>query len=135
MTRSILRRIRRATLGALCVSVAVGLQAQQPATIRPGTPEQAQTTGTAAITGVVTDATASRPIGGATVTLEERRPGQRSQFYMQVTTPTGRFAFLDLPASDRYFVAAAKPGDHVLVMSNGGFGGVHDKLLAQLPQA
>lgn len=28
--------------------------------------------------------------------------------------------------------AAARPGDHVLVMSNGGFGGVHDKLLAAL---
>jgi UDP-N-acetylmuramate: L-alanyl-gamma-D-glutamyl-meso-diaminopimelate ligase len=25
--------------------------------------------------------------------------------------------------------AAAKPGDFVLVMSNGGFGGVHQKLL------
>jgi len=27
---------------------------------------------------------------------------------------------------------AAKSGDHVLIMSNGGFGGIHDKLLAQL---
>jgi UDP-N-acetylmuramate: L-alanyl-gamma-D-glutamyl-meso-diaminopimelate ligase len=26
----------------------------------------------------------------------------------------------------------AKPGDHVLVMSNGGFGGIHEKLLAAL---
>ncbi|HSW08191.1 UDP-N-acetylmuramate:L-alanyl-gamma-D-glutamyl-meso-diaminopimelate ligase [Aquabacterium sp.] len=29
-------------------------------------------------------------------------------------------------------VKAAKPGDHVLVMSNGGFGGIHDKLLKAL---
>ncbi|HSG23081.1 MAG TPA: UDP-N-acetylmuramate:L-alanyl-gamma-D-glutamyl-meso-diaminopimelate ligase [Azonexus sp.] len=29
-------------------------------------------------------------------------------------------------------VAAARPGDHVLVMSNGGFGGIHGKLLAAL---
>ena len=29
-------------------------------------------------------------------------------------------------------VATAKPGDQVLVMSNGGFGGIHDKLLQQL---
>jgi UDP-N-acetylmuramate: L-alanyl-gamma-D-glutamyl-meso-diaminopimelate ligase len=29
-------------------------------------------------------------------------------------------------------VRAARPGDHVLCMSNGGFGGVHDKLLAAL---
>jgi UDP-N-acetylmuramate: L-alanyl-gamma-D-glutamyl-meso-diaminopimelate ligase len=28
--------------------------------------------------------------------------------------------------------AAARPGDHVLVMSNGGFGGVHQKLLDAL---
>ncbi len=29
-------------------------------------------------------------------------------------------------------VAAARPGDQVLVMSNGGFGGIHDKLLVAL---
>jgi UDP-N-acetylmuramate: L-alanyl-gamma-D-glutamyl-meso-diaminopimelate ligase len=29
-------------------------------------------------------------------------------------------------------VKAARPGDHVLCMSNGGFGGIHDKLLATL---
>ena len=29
-------------------------------------------------------------------------------------------------------VKAARPGDQVLVMSNGGFGGIHDKLLAAL---
>jgi UDP-N-acetylmuramate: L-alanyl-gamma-D-glutamyl-meso-diaminopimelate ligase len=27
---------------------------------------------------------------------------------------------------------AARPGDHVLCMSNGGFGGIHGKLLAAL---
>jgi UDP-N-acetylmuramate: L-alanyl-gamma-D-glutamyl-meso-diaminopimelate ligase len=26
----------------------------------------------------------------------------------------------------------SSPGDHILVMSNGGFGGLHDKLLAAL---
>ena len=29
-------------------------------------------------------------------------------------------------------VRAARPGDHVLCMSNGGFGGIHGKLLAAL---
>jgi len=28
--------------------------------------------------------------------------------------------------------AGSRPGDHILVMSNGGFGGLHDKLLAAL---
>ena len=31
-------------------------------------------------------------------------------------------------------VIAAKPGDHILVMSNGGFGGIHGKLLAALSE-
>ena len=31
-------------------------------------------------------------------------------------------------------VAAARPGDHVVCMSNGGFGGIHGKLLAALGQ-
>ena len=29
-------------------------------------------------------------------------------------------------------VSEAKPGDHILVMSNGGFGGIHEKLMAKL---
>lgn len=28
----------------------------------------------------------------------------------------------------------ARPGDHILIMSNGGFGGFHDKLIAALKQ-
>ena len=31
--------------------------------------------------------------------------------------------------------AAAQPGDHVVCMSNGGFGGIHDKLLKVIEQA
>jgi UDP-N-acetylmuramate: L-alanyl-gamma-D-glutamyl-meso-diaminopimelate ligase len=34
----------------------------------------------------------------------------------------------------RKIVAAAHPGDHILVMSNGGFGGIHGKLLEALAQ-
>ncbi|MGJ7536235.1 MULTISPECIES: UDP-N-acetylmuramate:L-alanyl-gamma-D-glutamyl-meso-diaminopimelate ligase [unclassified Variovorax] len=35
----------------------------------------------------------------------------------------------------KQIVAAARPGDHIVCMSNGGFGGVHDKLLAALHTA
>ncbi|MDP3701578.1 MAG: UDP-N-acetylmuramate:L-alanyl-gamma-D-glutamyl-meso-diaminopimelate ligase [Hylemonella sp.] len=35
----------------------------------------------------------------------------------------------------RQVVAAARPGDHILCMSNGGFGGVHQKLLDALGRA
>ncbi len=38
----------------------------------------------------------------------------------------------DIPQLVAAIAAAAKPGDQVLIMSNGGFGGIHDKLLAQL---
>jgi UDP-N-acetylmuramate: L-alanyl-gamma-D-glutamyl-meso-diaminopimelate ligase len=41
----------------------------------------------------------------------------------------------DLDDLVRRIVAAARPGDHVLVMSNGAFGGIHDKLLAALARA
>jgi UDP-N-acetylmuramate: L-alanyl-gamma-D-glutamyl-meso-diaminopimelate ligase len=37
-----------------------------------------------------------------------------------------------VPALVAAIVQATRPGDHVLCMSNGGFGGVHDKLLAAL---
>ncbi len=38
----------------------------------------------------------------------------------------------DLDALVAAVVRAARSGDQILVMSNGGFGGIHDKLLAQL---
>ena len=38
----------------------------------------------------------------------------------------------DVDALVTMVVAAAQPGDHVLCMSNGGFGGIHGKLLAAL---
>jgi len=41
-------------------------------------------------------------------------------------------AFDDLEALVAAVTAAARPGDHVLVMSNGGFGGVHQKLMDAL---
>ena len=38
----------------------------------------------------------------------------------------------DLNALIEAIVREARSGDHILVMSNGGFGGIHDKLLARL---
>ena len=40
----------------------------------------------------------------------------------------------DLDALVAALAAEARAGDHVLVMSNGGFGGIHEKLLAKLGQ-
>jgi UDP-N-acetylmuramate: L-alanyl-gamma-D-glutamyl-meso-diaminopimelate ligase len=38
----------------------------------------------------------------------------------------------DLSQLTDAIVSAARAGDHIVVMSNGGFGGIHDKLLARL---
>ena len=38
----------------------------------------------------------------------------------------------DLVVLVEKIAAAARPGDHILVMSNGGFGGIHEKLLKKL---
>lgn len=38
----------------------------------------------------------------------------------------------DIESLAAQLAEAARPGDHVLIMSNGGFGGLHGKLLAAL---
>jgi UDP-N-acetylmuramate: L-alanyl-gamma-D-glutamyl-meso-diaminopimelate ligase len=40
--------------------------------------------------------------------------------------------FMDLDTLITAIATVAKPGDHILIMSNGGFGGIHQKLLNQL---
>jgi UDP-N-acetylmuramate: L-alanyl-gamma-D-glutamyl-meso-diaminopimelate ligase len=52
----------------------------------------------------------------------------------EALAPMGAQAVVQ-PSVDKLVAAitkAARPGDHVLVMSNGGFGGIHAKLLAAL---
>lgn len=44
-------------------------------------------------------------------------------------------AFSDIEALVSAVSQAAQPGDHILVMSNGGFGGVHERILAALEAA
>lgn len=52
----------------------------------------------------------------------------------ETLAPLGDQAVVGANVDDlvRLVVAAAKPGDHLLCMSNGGFGGIHEKLLAAL---
>ena len=40
--------------------------------------------------------------------------------------------FNDLETLINRLVAESRDGDHILIMSNGGFGGIHDKLIARL---
>jgi UDP-N-acetylmuramate: L-alanyl-gamma-D-glutamyl-meso-diaminopimelate ligase len=43
-------------------------------------------------------------------------------------------AFDDLSALVKAVSDEARPGDHILVMSNGGFGGVHQKILTAIQE-
>jgi UDP-N-acetylmuramate: L-alanyl-gamma-D-glutamyl-meso-diaminopimelate ligase len=54
----------------------------------------------------------------------------------QALAPLGAQARVceNIEATVRAVVHAARPGDHVLCMSNGGFGGIHAKLLAALAE-
>ena len=51
---------------------------------------------------------------------------------LATTRPAWRVLPNPAPAYPPAIAATAQPGDHVLVMSNGGFGGVHQKLLERL---
>jgi hypothetical protein len=67
--------------------------------------------GTAAISGVVTDATTGRPIEGATVGLGVTTGGSIILTLPRVTTdPKGRFLFRDLAPSTKYYIRAAHVG-------------------------
>ncbi|WP_426172321.1 UDP-N-acetylmuramate:L-alanyl-gamma-D-glutamyl-meso-diaminopimelate ligase [Pseudoduganella sp. R-34] len=52
----------------------------------------------------------------------------------EALSPMGEIAsaYEDLDGMVKAIVAQARPGDHIIVMSNGGFGGVHQKLLEAL---
>jgi len=54
----------------------------------------------------------------------------------EALTPMGARAQVagDVDTLVRQVMAAAQPGDQVLCMSNGGFGGIHQKLLDALSQ-
>jgi UDP-N-acetylmuramate: L-alanyl-gamma-D-glutamyl-meso-diaminopimelate ligase len=52
----------------------------------------------------------------------------------EVLAPLGEKAIVEAELGQLVMriAGSARPGDQVLVMSNGGFGGVHEKLLAAL---
>ena len=62
------------------------------------------------------------------------RDAEAGQERVGALAPLGALATTrdDLPNLVDDILAEVRPGDHVLVMSNGGFGGIHEKLLARL---
>jgi UDP-N-acetylmuramate: L-alanyl-gamma-D-glutamyl-meso-diaminopimelate ligase len=61
-----------------------------------------------------------------------RARGWVGEAFEPIGTKSGIFD--DLEAMVTTIVSMARAGDHVLVMSNGGFGGVHGKILAKLAE-
>jgi UDP-N-acetylmuramate: L-alanyl-gamma-D-glutamyl-meso-diaminopimelate ligase len=55
----------------------------------------------------------------------------------EALAPMGRTAVVadTVPALAKAVLKAARPGDHILCMSNGGFGGIHEQLLTGLAAA
>jgi hypothetical protein len=105
-----MRRILPSTLGL--VSLTTALVAQGPPT------PPLESTGTAAISGVVTDAVTGRPIAGANVFLTgmvrtaNGRPieGSILQLPRMLTDAHGRFVFVNLPATHEYSLFASRAG-------------------------
>src|SRR5205814_4502909 len=74
---------------------------------------QAAVTGTAAISGVVTDAMTGKPIAGALVGIQTLGSSPQDRSFSRpsfVTDARGRFVFTDLPSALRYNVYASRPG-------------------------
>jgi hypothetical protein len=104
-------------------AVAIALTASStavPAAGQQGTPSPAlpeiriatagsRTTGTSAISGVVVDATTSRPVPGAVVILSNLDSSVATRPHA-LTDSRGRFVFMDLPASDSYYLGARRFG-------------------------
>jgi Carboxypeptidase regulatory-like domain len=101
----------RRTLGAAVgiALVATGaISGRQPA---PGAPQTA--TGTAAISGVVSDAVTGKPMAGAGVLLyglPPNGPRQRVRWPQTLTDARGRFVFVNLPSTLQYYLSASRAG-------------------------
>ena len=122
----------------LCVSGLALVRAQQSAggatQTAGGTPPSAQTLaqspvfeGTAAVSGVVTDADTKEPIPGVMVYLGFQGRGAVGRLSRQVSDAKGRFVFTDLPAGNNFFINASKFGyldGHFGVGAGGLLGGL-----------
>lgn len=71
----------------------------------------------------------------ATIPAADRLSAQRLAHDIAVQYGQDAHYIPDVDAIVAHVVAHAQPGDVVVIMSNGGFGGIHDKLLGALPSA
>ena len=97
-----------------------------------GTPQNANAPGR--ICGGSSSGSASAVAGGLVDFAVGSDTGGLTWDAAEALAPLGSKATVhsDLPRLVSDIAQAARPGDHILVMSNGGFGGIHQKLLDAL---
>ena len=133
--RSALRRVvPLLLLASLILPMGLSAQlAQQPPPRPAATPQPASnpndlaSEGTAALSGVVTDATTHEPIPGVMVYLGFQGRGAVGRLSRQISDDKGRFVFTDLAAGSLYFINASKFGyldGHFGVGAGGLLGGL-----------
>jgi hypothetical protein len=100
-------------VAAMCLSTTGAAQRQAPAS----PPAPIPTTGTCAISGVVTDAATGAPLGAASVLLISVRDAAGAfrdfRHPAALTDAKGRFVFTDLPCAFSYVVASSHIGYNV----------------------
>ena len=115
-------------IATLCVLPLSGVAArQQTGGAQQGLAQAVVFEGTAAISGVVTDATTGQPITGVMVYLGYQGRGAVGRLSRQISDERGRFVFSDLPAGNLFFINASKPGyvdGHYGVGAGGQLGGL-----------
>jgi protocatechuate 3,4-dioxygenase beta subunit len=108
--------MHRTLCAALLTGVALIATGRFSGAVGQSVPPAPQTgdTGTAAISGVVSDAVTGRPIAGASVALYGRRPDAPQQapqtWPFVVTDARGRFVFVNLSPTLRYLLRASRSG-------------------------
>jgi hypothetical protein len=110
-------------LSSLGLSIVVAQQAGGGST----QPVQLANEGTAALSGVVTDADTRQPIAGVMVYLGFQGRGAVGRLSRQLSDDKGRFVFTDLAAGSLYFINASKSGyleGHYGVGAGGLLGGL-----------
>lgn len=116
---TVMSHAMRAVLAALVLGVTLSAAVRQGVGTSVVSGSQGQTnpatasvpaTGTAAVSGVVTDATTGRPIAGVIVTLMLRTNAPLTRAFRQVTDALGRFVVRDLPAAMSYTITTSRRG-------------------------
>jgi hypothetical protein len=103
------RILRRLVAAAVLVVLAAPAAARQSSLGAASAPNVPAVTGTAAISGVVTDAVSGQPVAGAIVALG-RTENSPQALPRLVTDARGRFVFRNLPPAPNYTLSARRFG-------------------------